>query len=418
LNDSKVPAIASLVSFLRVPEKLRTLSFLLRRLGEPPYWIATLLYQVLLGIAIGLGYWINHDTHTWSQFWGLFHAWDARLYASIAQDGYQCDLERTLDSCNFIAYFPLYPGLMRIVNWLVRNIYQSGILITVVASVIGHVAFAQFLQEAKCDRPLIWRTLIILFLSPVTIYFSLVYTEGIFLAETALFLLFLQRRQYNLAILMGICASATRLFGIFLAIPYLAHFLETDRWLWDRRNLLKVALIPLGLFVYLGMNYIVFNTPFYFLEVQYTNWQKQSVSPWQRYWQEWSNLFRYNINYYSGHPTIAIDALFTLLTPFSLIFYILIRHGWCRWTNRLNNTVRPWCLSWGLLLWTGLQWLLIASQSFWMSNTRYIGLIIPLYVVWADLARCCPYLYWLLVAGFGALAVFGVNEFSRGAWLY
>jgi hypothetical protein len=64
------------------------------------------------------------------------------------------------------------------------------------------------------------------------------------------------------------------------------------------------------------------------------------------------------------------------------------------------------------------QWVVVASQSWWLSNARYIGLILPIYVMLDDLIRG----WWparLAIAGLCVpLALLTINRWVQWKWAF
>ena len=75
-------------------------------------------------------------------------------------------------------------------------------------------------------------------------------------------------------------------------------------------------------------------------------------------------------------------------------------------------------ISYELLSWTVAQWVVIASQSFWLSNTRYIGLILPFYIMLEEIIGTFVISYAIVAIAFGYLAIHGIDLFARAQWLY
>lgn len=364
--------------------------------------IACALFQVGLGLAIASGVVFHlHPELTWSRIIHLFRVWDGQHYIYLAENGYQT----SGFAANLIAFYPLYPLLIWAASSLGSDTHISAIFITIVASFMGHVVFALYLMEIGCDRWKTWRILTLLFLTPITVYFSVIYTEALFLLETAMCLLMLRKEQYKWAAISGLCASATRLFGVLLVIPYIAHFLETKQLVTKWRSLLWVCLIPLGYVIYLCINWQLFGDIFYHRNVLQSYWHKTAVSPISQYVHhfKWMFIQKRNIEFF----TYRVDIFMTLITPLIVVLYGGLKF------------VKKTCLGWGEITWTLSQWAIVASQSFWLSSARYVLLILPLYIMVEELSwTWWRFGYFLVLSVATGVALYGISLFSQGAWLY
>ena len=187
---------------------------------------------------------------SWQDFLNRFSYNDAHHYIFLSQHGYQSAGK----GVEFIVFPPFYPLLIHLFTFVFGNPYLAGLVISNVGSIIGHIAFGMFLLESGFENRKVWRIMILFFLTPISIYFNMIYTEGIFLASTALFLYFLEKRSYSLAVIAGFCAALTRSLGVFCVIPYLVHCIEHKVWQTRKNVLIQALVIPMGtLFILLLM---------------------------------------------------------------------------------------------------------------------------------------------------------------------
>jgi len=104
--------------------------------------------------------------------------------------------------------------------------------------------------------------------------------------------------------------------------------------------------------------------------------------------------------------TLYIDQSVTVIFPIVVILYII---------SIIHKRKK---ISYGLILWSIAQWLVIASQSFWLSNTRYISLILPFYIMLEEIVGDFSISYWIILISFGSLAMYGIDLFARAQWVY
>jgi hypothetical protein len=358
-----------------------------------------LLYQIGLVVMTAHHIMANHAGISWEDALQRFGYNDAHHYIFLSKHGYQS----TGEGIEFIVFFPFYPLLIRIFSLFLGNPLLAGLVISNIASVIGHIAFAMFLIEAGFEKCKVWRIMGLLFLTPIAIYFNMVYTEGLFLATTALFLYFLEKKYYSLAVIASFCAALTRSLGFFCIIPYLAHCFQNKLWQTNKYALFKSLFIPMGTIIYLAINAWTFGDPFYYKIFMKNIWHKEVVNPVNQYIYNIGSVIKGD---WLDSLTIYLDHSITVILPIiTMLYFVLMIH-------------KKKKMSYGLLSWTIAQWVVIASQSFWLSNTRYIGLILPFYIMLEEIIGTFLISYIIVAIAFGCLAIHGIDLFARAQWLY
>lgn len=403
-DDSRLPLRQKKYTYSWIA-KLITLpeSYLSRAFSNTRGIIAiACLYQLILVIITLCQLIVNQSPFSWEGFINRFSNNDGHHYVFVSQHGYQ----RQGEGVEFIVFFPLYPLLIHLFTFFVGNPYIAGILISNISSIVGHAAFAMFLVARGMPKRKVARIMLLLFLTPISIYFTMVYTEGVFLAATALCLYFLEKRQYSLAAIAGCGAALSRSLGFFCIIPYLAYALRHKHWQTKKKILLQSLVIPMGTFIYLGINTWLFKDPFYYRIFMKSIWHKELANPISQYFKSLNTMFQGLIKGDWTFITFYIDQITTLLFPLMVFIYMIIVISKQRKIN------------YGLMIWSIAQWLIIASQSFWLSNTRYIGLILPCYIMLEEIMGASRYAYVMLAAVCGGLALYGINLFAKGQWLY
>ena len=71
----------------------------------------------------------------------------------------------------------------------------------------------------------------------------------------------------------------------------------------------------------------------------------------------------------------------------------------------------------GFLLWTAAQYLVVCGQSFWVSNTRYLFVILPAYLL---LERACraraAFIAWMTVSSL--IALWAIRNYAVMTWVF
>jgi len=335
-----------------------------------------------------------------SRLAGLFSNWDARHYLHLATYGYTT----SGDPANFIVFFPLFPFLVWLGSFITPPVV-AGVLITNISSIIGHAYFILFLQKRRYSRAKIWRVLLLLMLSPVSIYFTLNYTEGLLLGLTGVFLYYLERKKFLGAAAIGCLASMTKLVGILFLIPYAFYCIRLRPVRINWRALTYAALIPCGYAFYSLINYLLFGNPLHYMIIQREHWSKQSANPFTQYWFVAQDMLRgYHFEASLMKQTYTFDYIALLLAPLIILIYVLL-------------TTRRKRLPIGYILWSIAQLLVFTSQSYWLSSFRYAALVLPLYIMLEELGARFKPIYFFTIVVFGAASLYCCYIFSTGWWL-
>lgn len=152
-------------------------------------------------------------------FWDTFARYDSGWYYQIARNGYQYAAGGRSD----IAYFPVYPLLMRYVGRLIgkrpEDLYLGGIVVSWTAFVLAMIALF-YLARLDLPRRRAERAVLYAAIFPFAFFYGVVYTESTFLLFTVASFYCFRTRKWLLGGLAGGLAAATRVQGI-LALPAL-----------------------------------------------------------------------------------------------------------------------------------------------------------------------------------------------------
>jgi len=338
----------------------------------------------------------NNEWHI-SSLIERFGAWDGANYIRIVNSGYL----NTGDDANMIAFFPLYPMLIRWISAILPWPHLVGVFISILSSLFGHSLLIVLLQSMGLDSSRALRVVFLSFCSPIFIFFFMIYTEGIFLLLTVLSLSFLYRDRFFISAVLGFFAAMTRNFGIFLIFPFLSYiFFEKRKEVYSKLNALYVLLIPAGWSLYLLLNKVVFGEYFHFLDVQNQHWHKKLANPLV---QIFSNLTRFHNSEAQGFELIYVDRAATYIAIALLFSYLF--------AGRVR--IKP-----GLLLWAFFQLTILCSTTWWYSNLRVLALIFPLYIILEDFLSRRPAAYFVFLAGWFGLSLHVVRKFSLSEWMF
>ncbi|MFT9477009.1 hypothetical protein [Streptomyces sp. 11-1-2] len=220
-------------------------------------WLALAVYATVRAAGIGcvaVGAW-RTGKHPRTQ---LGHYWDSLWYVGIAQHGYGTTRPSiTHPGLTFsdLAFFPLYPALIRAVTSVVPlSAVTAGLLITWVTA--GLAAWGiHAVGERLYGRRVALMLVALWGLLPHAVVESMGYTESLLTALAAWSLYALLTRRPLWAGALALCAGATRPNGIAVAAAVCAYAAAE---VWRRRGRTSwrvwagAALSPLGWLGYTG----------------------------------------------------------------------------------------------------------------------------------------------------------------------
>lgn len=184
---------------------------------------------------------------------GLLTKWDAQYYLAIAEQGYfRADIatdvpvhERTL------AFFPGYPALVRLVHEMTRLEYvAAAALVNVIAGVAMTAGVMGLARRLGAGRAAQIGAAVVVSSAPMSITYSMPYSEALFGALAVWSLVALLDRRWwwaaGLVLLLGLTRlTAVTMIGVF-ALAVLRHARR------DWRAWLALALPPWSLLGYLA----------------------------------------------------------------------------------------------------------------------------------------------------------------------
>lgn len=167
--------------------------------------------------------------------------WDSIHYLSIAQHGYA--------TAPATAFYPLYPLLVRASGVLLGSDVVAGVLVSLAALAVALVLLHR-LTALELGRRAADVTVMLLAFAPLSLFFSAVYTESLFLALSVGSVYAARRGRWKLACGLGGLAAATRVTGVGLVVPLAIMHLREQRGI--ARGAAWLLAVPTGLFAYLG----------------------------------------------------------------------------------------------------------------------------------------------------------------------
>jgi len=345
-------ALVKLFVAARLNQTVRdtTITFLVTRL--PIICIAEL---ASVSIAQRPGQHVAASANPLLAVWGR---WDAVHYLEIAMRGYYG---------TDMAFFPLYPALIRIVGTFLGYDLIAGLVISNVALFFGLLFFYKLVAH-QYDRSVARHAIFYISIFPTAVFFSAVYTESLFFALTVAAFYYIRERKWLAAGILGGLAALTRVEGVLLAVPFAMEAVSAVGWgnlvasprrFW--RAIVGFALVPFGLLVYMAILWVLRGDPLYFTHVQ-VHWNRHLAPPWASLWRSIVMIAHpHNAQAAVGQ---AVELAFTILMLAVLIAGVRL--------------LRP-----SFLVYMALSILIPMSTSSLMSMPRFALVLFPLFLVLA-----------------------------------
>lgn len=201
-------------------------------------------------------------------FNSMWNKWDTVHYLNLAQNGYAASGE----NAKLIVFYPLYSLLVGIVARIIGNYLLAGVIVSDLSLGIG-CFYLYKLARVDFDEETAVRSVKYMLIYPFSFFFGIVYTESLFVALSLMSLYYMRRNKWLAAGICGFLAALTKNQGIILIVPvFIEYVLSTQLFMEIRKknykNIMKsfltkgiyMFMIPLGTFVYLLINKILFGS--------------------------------------------------------------------------------------------------------------------------------------------------------------
>lgn len=301
---------------------------------------------------------------------------DAVHYIYIAEHGYTA----AGDAANKIVFYPLFPYLMRLLNYIFGNYLISGLVISYFSFGIASAYLYNLMRLDYSDEKAM-DALLMMFIAPFGMFFISAHTESLFLMLSVMTLYYSRRENWFAAAAAGFFAALTKTQGMLLIVPAAYEvILSCVRDKKFRKKGLAVLIIPIGFLIYLCINKALQGDWFAFAE-------HQAAEPWYNTakWISEGLETSYNVgmDYYSLSlilywPQII---LFFVSTAFILV--------------GLYKKVRT-----SYLAFMGIYVLVTYFHGWMLSGARYITSCAVMYIVMASIDnKFAKYMIYLISGG-------------------
>jgi len=318
----------------------------------------------------------------------LFFKWDSNSYLDIVKNSYSFVPEKR----SFIVFFPLYPLIVKTISLIVGHAKAVGFMVSNTALFFACI-YLYKLVKLDFNKSLAIKSVLFMLIAPASIYFSIFYTEGLFLFLAISSFYYARKKNWLAASSLGFLLSLTRPVGFLIFIPILMEYLDINFPLKFSRKKIKkdilyLLLIPAGLLSYALYLYIKFKDPFAYFHAQEL-WGREMALP---FFGIFSNFSNYVFDY-------QILAVGTMVLTLMIILYLYLSEV------RLSYTVYAFLL-----------FIFPLSTNLAMSIPRFYGVIFPIYPALALLASKNKYVDYLII-GLSAAFLCLITAIFVNGWI-
>jgi hypothetical protein len=316
--------------------------------------------------------------------------WDSLYYIHIVRHGYF----HAEGWHSTVAFFPFYPMLVRAMSFIFLDVRLAAVLTANICFLVAALLLHRLIRWEFEDRRIADIAVTLLMFSPVSFFFSSAYTESTFLMLAVAAYFAALRQQWILAGLCGMCLAATRNVGFWMAFPlFIEHLRQT--WEWRRPlaplfhpRILAVALVPLGLALYMLFGYAKTGDPVAFSTAG-ADWGRVLVSPLRTLST-------------AGNYTLFYQWLF--LGAISVAAALWITGCWLR-------------LRAGYLVWAALLMMTYLCSNSLEALPRYLSVVFPLVIVLAIVIDRHRWSYSPVLAGSVCVLTVCTALLANGYWM-
>ena len=230
---------------------------------------------------------LSTDVYPFVNMWAR---WDSGWYLDIAKHGYNPIPGEQPN----VAFFPLYPSLLRVVHDVVplRNDagwFSIGIILSNAALLIALIYFYRLIT-LDYGRPVAARAVLYLCVFPTTLFLSAVYSESLFLALVVTTFYYARTTRWFVSGALAAAGALCRPLGVLLIIPLAVEYLSQKEFQWRqiKADCLVLILAPLALAGHLT-----------FLRWRFGGWdaisQAETMEGWNRHLTAPWNTLWYSI---------------------------------------------------------------------------------------------------------------------------
>lgn len=377
LTRSGMPVKENVFFNTLLADKRNTAGFIPTRKETATVFGVSFFFRIAVFVISIFAVFIMRDEQlSFNNLMNAYMQWDANNYFRIATGGYSYHVEN--GAYTTLAFFPLYPLIIRIFNVLIHNMTASGLLVSALAY-SGACAYMYNMLSSDYNKQTTIRAIVFMSVFPHSLFFGTMMNESMLLFTAMATLYYIRRHCWIRVGIFGALASMSRLAGIMLVIPAAVEWIEHYRvikllrkktfakvWQLFYKKALWIVLMFAGTFVYLACNYHTTGEWFKFLEYQKTVWNNTTV-----YWGECLSV----IFERAAHDTSFSRFAIWLPELIAIIFAaVLLIYGIRRTRNLYTSFL--------------VVYMIINMSMGWpLSVARYMTCAIPAFMILSDFSE-------------------------------
>lgn len=211
---------------------------------------------------------------------------DSVWYYSIAVNGYAHVPFSTSVAENW-AFFPLYPFVTRWISWILpgKHVFAVGVILSV-ASFFMFLTVLYNWVKGKTSNEIANTVLITGSFVPLMPFFLTYRAGALFMLISTVSLIYMDKKRWATAAIIGALASLTRPVGLLLCVPFVVCVLLDENSSWNKK-ILRLAYTPLFLSGYIGSALIdlyLSGNPLAFLQIQ-VDWGRYAAPLFFMWWK-------------------------------------------------------------------------------------------------------------------------------------
>lgn len=331
---------------------------------------------------------VSANTYPFINMWAR---WDGGWYLDIAKHGYSFVPGKQSN----VAFFPLYPCLVRVLHHLISLRHDAGWLLLGIAlsnaSLLVGLIYFHKLVRLDYGRSIAARAVLYLCVFPTTLFLSAVYSESLFFALVVGAFYYARKARWLTAGALAAAAALCRAPGVLLVIPLALEYFSQKQFHWRQigPDFLSLVLAPIALAGHLT-----------FLRWRFGEWdilsKAEAIKGWNRHLTPpWGTLL---YSFQSINSLKGASEFFFTIAMLGLMFFVCSR-------------LRP-----SYAVYAAVSLLFISSWGALTSAPRLGIVIFPFVIALALLGRNQAFNRTYLVFS-ALLAAVAMVIFSQWGWV-
>ena len=207
------------------------------------------------------------------ELWDRLTAWDSKYYLEIARAGY-FDADINTDGPVHeitMAFFPGFPMLLRVLGWTGISLEIAALIVNTLLTAVMAAGIMVLARRVGAQRRGQWAAALVVSSAPMSIVFSMPYTEALFGALVVWGLIALDDRAWWRAAAFGFALSFVRLTSVDFLAVFALWVLIYGRRSWQAWLDVVVAALPLPAYLLWTQRYLADAGGYFGIQTEHWN---------------------------------------------------------------------------------------------------------------------------------------------------